>query len=119
MPASTSAFSSVKLPAALVDRARQSAQPLRRSVASQIEYWATLGQIVESTGLSVQDARAAIEAHEANEAAARAAPADVLQADAIAARFLATEADGSLAQRVRDGVAQNRRRATVVAQAPA
>ena len=53
------------------------------------------------------------------EAAARAAPADVLQADAIAARFLATEADGSLAQRVRDGVAQNRRRATVVAQAPA
>ena len=124
MPASSSAFSSVKLPAALVDRARQSAQPLRRSVASQIEYWATLGQIVESTGLSVQDARAAIEAHEAREAhqarqaAALAVPADAFQADAIAARFLAAEADGSLAQRVRDVVAENRRRATP-AQAPA
>jgi len=115
MPSTSAAFSSVKLPAALVDRARQSAQPLRRSVASQIEYWATLGQIVESTGLNVQDARAAIEAHEA---AARALPAEALQADAIAARFLAAEADGSLAQRVRDVVAENRRRATA-AQAPA
>ena len=114
MPASPSSFSSVKLPAALVDRARQSAQPLRRSVASQIVYWATLGQIGESTGLSVQDARAAIEAHEAKEAreaAARAVPADVSQADAIASRFLAAEADGSLAQRVREVVAQNQRRA--------
>ncbi|WP_225781060.1 ParD-like family protein [Xenophilus sp. Marseille-Q4582] len=108
MPASSSAFASVKLPVALVDRARQSAQPLRRSVASQIEYWATLGQIVESTGLSVQEARAAIEAHEA---AARAEPAEALQADAIAAHFLAAEADRSLAQRVREVVAQNRRRA--------
>lgn len=115
MSASSSAFASVKLPMALVDRARQSAQPLRRSVASQIEYWATLGQIVESTGLSVQEARAAIEAHEA----AQAAPAaDALQADAIVGRFLAAEADGSLAQRVREAVAQNRRRATA-AQAPA
>lgn len=124
MPASSSAFSSVKLPAALVDRARQSAQPLRRSVASQIEYWATLGQIVESTGLSVQEARAAIEAHEAVQAvqAAQAvqavAAADTLQADAIVGRFLAAEADGSLAQRVREAVAQNRLRAAS-AQAPA
>lgn len=122
MPASSSAFSSVKLPAALVDRARQSAQPLRRSVASQIEYWATLGQIVESTGLSVQEARAAIEAHEAAQAAQAvqvvAAAADTLQADAIVGRFLAAEADGSLAQRVREAVAQNRLRAAS-AQAPA
>lgn len=121
MPASSSAFSSVKLPAALVDRARQSAQPLRRSVASQIEYWATLGQIVESTGLSVQEARAAIEAHEAAQAAqaVQALPAaDALQADAIVGRFLAAEADGSLAQRVREAVAQNRLHAAS-AQAPA
>lgn len=113
MPASSSAFASVKLPVALVDRARQSAQPLRRSVASQIEYWATLGQIVESTGLSVQEARAAIEAHEAKDASV-----DALQVDAIAARFLAVEADGSLAQRVREAVAQNRLRANP-ARAPA
>ncbi|HTH12043.1 MAG TPA: hypothetical protein VMA55_20930, partial [Acidovorax sp.] len=52
---SATAFSSVKLPAHLVEQARQAAQPMRRSVASQIEYWATLGQIVEHTGLSVQE----------------------------------------------------------------
>ena len=59
------AFASVKLPSPLVEQARQAAQPMRRSVASQIEYWATLGQIVEHTGLSVQEARAAIEQYEA------------------------------------------------------
>ncbi len=68
---SATAFSSVKLPAHLVEQARQAAQPMRRSVASQIEYWATLGQIVEHTGLSVQEARSAIEQYEA--AAARTA----------------------------------------------
>ncbi|KAF1048257.1 TA system antitoxin ParD family protein [Xylophilus sp.] len=107
MPA-PSAFASVKLPSALVERARQSAQPLRRSVASQIEYWATLGQVVESTGLSVQEARAAIEAYET---AAKAPVAPEQQADALVGRFLAAEADGSLAQRVRDVVAENRLRA--------
>ena len=52
------AFASVKLPSPLVEQARQAAQPMRRSVASQIEYWATLGQIVEHTGLSVQEVKA-------------------------------------------------------------
>ena len=53
-------------PSPLVEQARQAAQPMRRSVASQIEYWATLGcEIVEHTGLSVQEARAAIEQYEA------------------------------------------------------
>ena len=56
----TTTFASVKLPGSLVEQARQAAQPMRRSVASQIEYWATLGQIVEHTGLSVQEARSAI-----------------------------------------------------------
>lgn len=107
MPAS-STFASVKLPAALVERARRSAQPLRRSVASQIEYWATLGQVVESTGLSVQEARTAIEAYEAT---ARSPTALEPQADALVGRFLAAEASGSLAQRVRDVVAENRLRA--------
>ena len=46
---STSPFSSVKLPSGLVDQARQAAQPMRRSVAGQIEYWATLGRIVEAS----------------------------------------------------------------------
>ena len=59
-----SAFSSVKLPRALVDKAREAAQPMRRSVASQIEYWATLGQMVEHTRLSVHEARTALEDYE-------------------------------------------------------
>ena len=58
------AFASVKLSNALVDEARLAAQPLRRSVASQIEYWATLGRVVEHAGLTVQEARSAIAAYE-------------------------------------------------------
>lgn len=104
MPASPATFASVKLPVALVDRARQSAQPLRRSVASQIEYWATLGQVVENTGLSAQEARAAIEAYEH---AATQPPASV---DELTTRLLASEASGTLARRVREIVEENRSR---------
>lgn len=103
----STAFSSVKLPGALVDKAREAAQPMRRSVASQIEYWATLGQVVEHTGLSVQEARTAIERYES---AAAAAKLDV-QATAMVERFMAVEADGTLADKVREAVADNRNRA--------
>jgi ParD-like antitoxin of type II bacterial toxin-antitoxin system len=48
MPASPSSFASVKLPAGLVTQAREAATPMRRSVAGQIEYWATLGRIAEA-----------------------------------------------------------------------
>lgn len=102
---SATAFSSVKLPAHLVERARQAAQPMRRSVASQIEYWATLGQIVEHTGLSVQEARSAIEQYEA---AALAAPTSV---DALSARLPAAQTRGTLAQRVREVVQENQAKA--------
>eukprot|EP01041_Mallomonas_annulata_P027993 gene27994-biopygen20624 len=57
---SATAFSSVKLPAHLVEQARQAAQPMRRSVAGQIEYWATLGRIAEASGLTITEAREAI-----------------------------------------------------------
>lgn len=103
MPAS--AFASVKLPAPLVEQARRAAQPMRRSIASQIEYWAMLGQIVEHTGLSVQEARAAIEAHERRQAEAPTEPASV---EALTARLLAAQASGTLAQRVRTLVNENR-----------
>ena len=43
MSQSSAAFASVKLPSALVAQAREAAQPMRRSVAGQVEYWATLG----------------------------------------------------------------------------
>ena len=108
------AFASVKLPSTLVEQARQAAQPMRRSVASQIEYWATLGQIVEHTGLSVQEARSAIEQYEA---AAPQQPASATAPDsinALSARLLAAQANGSLAQRVREVVHENQERTTSV-----
>ena len=109
----TTTFASVKLPGALVEQARQAAQPMRRSVASQIEYWATLGQIVEHTGLSVQEARSAIEQYESAAAAAvTPAPPSV---DALSARRLAAQSRGTLAQRVRSVVEDNRARAATLA----
>ena len=60
-----SKFASVKVPLSLVEQAREAAQPLRRSAAGQIEYWATLGRVVEHSGLTVQEAQTAIEAYEA------------------------------------------------------
>jgi ParD-like antitoxin of type II bacterial toxin-antitoxin system len=100
-------FSSVKLPAALVQQARDAAQPLRRSVAGQIEYWATLGRVVEHTGLTAQEARTAIEGYEA--AARETFLANAL--DDLEARFAAAEASGSLADRVREVVLANRAKA--------
>lgn len=101
-------FSSVKLPAALVQQAREAAQPMRRSVAGQIEYWATLGRVVEHTGLTVQEAQAAIENYEA--AARQARLKGTL--DDIEARFAAAESNGGLAARVREVVLDNRAMAT-------
>ena len=105
MPESTSpsAFSSVKLPASLVQQARSAAQPLRRSVAGQIEYWATLGRVVEHSGLTAQEARSAIEGYEATNKTHQAQVVSDLTS-----RLLAAEASGSLAQRVREVVEENR-----------
>jgi len=107
------AFASVKLPTTLVDQARAAAQPMRRSVAGQVEYWATLGRIVEHSGLTAQEAQTAIANYEA--AARRAGPGgrdeSNPQADALLAQFMAVEANGSLAQRVREVVAHNRSKA--------
>ena len=124
MPSTAAAFASVKLPTALVQQARDAAQPLRRSVAGQVEYWATLGRIVEHSGLTAQEARDAIEGYEAatrklrltsslEHIEAQFAVAEVPnpQADDLLAGFMAAEADGSLAQRVREVVAENRSRA--------
>lgn len=103
-------FASVKLPAALVEKARDAARPMRRSVASQIEYWATLGRIVEHTGLTAGEAQSAIAGYEeVDGVAARSAPVPApLSLDAIEARFARAGAGGSLAARVRDTVLANR-----------
>lgn len=107
--ATPSNFASVKLPLRLVEQAREAAQPLRRSAAGQIEYWATLGRVVEHSGLTVQEAQTAIEVYEsaARKALPKAKTKDA-QADALITRFMAVEADGSLAQHVRDVIAANR-----------
>lgn len=110
MPQANTGFASVKLPAALVAQAREAAQPMRRSVAGQVEYWATLGRIVEHSGLTAQEAQTAIANYEA--AAQRASSSEpTSQADALLAQFMAVENDGSLAQRVREVVASNRSKA--------
>ena len=106
MPASSPSFASVKLPAGLVHQAREAAAPMRRSVAGQIEYWATLGRIAEASGLTVSEAREAIALYDVRQTAAPAA--DPL--DSIEAEFLAAESSGKLAQAVRQTVQANRRR---------
>ena len=111
-------FSSVKLPAALVQQARDAAQPLRRSVAGQIEYWATLGRVVEHTGLTAQEARTAIEGYEA--AARQTFLANAKRANDAAKtgdlsdlklRILAASTNGSLQSHIRHIVESNRQQA--------
>ncbi len=113
MTPTNTAFASVKLTSALVAQAREAAQPMRRSVAGQVEYWATLGRIVEHSGLTAQEAQTAIANYEAaahrTRTEATKAPS---QADTLLSQFMASEADGSLAQRVREVVAQNRSKST-------
>ena len=73
---------------------------MRRSVAGQIEYWATLGRIAEVLGLTVSQAREAITLYDVCQATpAHADPLDALEAD-----FLAAESSGRLAQAVRRNV---------------
>ena len=104
-------FASVKLPAGLVSQAREAAVPMRRSVASQIEYWATLGRIAESSGLTVSEAREAMALYDVRQS--EAASADPL--DAIEADFVAAESTGRLAQAVRQTVQTHRSRAVAAA----
>ena len=116
MPTQPAGFASVKLPTALVEQAREAAQPLRRSVAGQVEYWATLGRIVEHSGLTAQEAQTAIARYETAARGARqnskeTAKQAATQADALLAQFMAVEDDASLAQRVREVVAGNRGKA--------
>ena len=112
MPQANTGFASVKLPTALVNQARDAAQPMRRSVAGQVEYWATLGRIVEHSGLTAQEAQTAIANYEAAARHARSTTSELASpADALLTQFMAVETDGSLAQRVREVVASNRSKA--------
>lgn len=111
MPTPT-AFSSVKLPATLVDKAREAAQPMRRSVASQIEYWATLGRALEHAGLSTQDSGALIAREEAAaHAVAASRPALSPELGALHGHVLALAQSGALAERASVAVNENRAKA--------
>jgi ParD-like antitoxin of type II bacterial toxin-antitoxin system len=108
-------FASVKLPAHMVAHARAAAAPMRRSVASQIEYWATLGLVLEHNGLTAQEARHAIESYEADllkPTAPTLAMDDAVQRKAtvaqLKAQMLATHGSGALNSSVRRVVADNR-----------
>ena len=106
-------FVSVKLPAELVQRARDAAQTMRRSVASQIEYWATLGRALEHAGLTTSDSQALIARQE--RAAYHAAPAPMAvspELEDLHAHVLALAKSGALAARAQEGVASARGRST-------
>lgn len=113
MSTATSSFASVKLPATLVDKARDAAQPMRRSVASQIEYWATLGRALEHAGLSTQDSQALIAREESASSAITPDAQTPLSAElgALHGHVLALAQSGALAERARNAVAENRAKA--------
>jgi len=97
----TPPFVSVKLPAALVNHAREAAQTMRRSVASQIEYWATLGKALEHAGLTTGDSRALIARQErAQYAVGGPAPLSP-ELEALHGHVLAVAKSGALNERTR------------------
>jgi hypothetical protein len=106
-------FASVKLPVALVDKARDAAQPMRRSVASQIEYWATLGRALEHAGLSTRDSQALIAREEPAVYAVASGAETALSPElgALHGHVLALAQSGALAERARVAVADNRAKA--------
>ena len=114
-----STFTSVKLAAALVDDARAAALTMRRSVASQIEYWATLGRSLESAGLTARDTTALIARQDAAVYAARdatgdkpaASAADRARLESLKTHVVALAKSGALARRASEAVAANAARA--------
>ena len=114
-----STFTSVKLAAALVDEARAAALTMRRSVASQIEYWATLGRSLESAGLTARDTTALIARQDAAVYAVRgatgdkpaASAADRAQLESLKTHVVALAKSGALARRASEAVAANAARA--------
>jgi hypothetical protein len=106
-------FVSVKLPATLVNQAREAAQTMRRSVASQIEYWATLGKALEHAGLTTNDSQALIERQE--RAAYRVTPPAPQplspELEDLHGHVLALAKSGALAARTQEAVAGNKAKA--------
>lgn len=100
-------FVSVKLTAALVNQAREAAQTMRRSVASQIEYWATLGKSLEHAGLTTSDSHALIARQERAAYQLAPPPPQPLspELEELQAHVLALAKSGALSARAQDAVA--------------
>src|SRR3954468_2362259 len=101
-------FVSVKLPALLVNQARDSAQTMRRSVASQIEYWATLGRALEQAGLTATDSHALIARQERAPYGMPFGTSLSPELDELQAHVLALAKSGALAERVENAVAASK-----------
>ncbi len=93
-------YQSVKLPAALVSAAKESAQTFRRSISGQIEYWAALGKNMESQGLTALQAKQAMEQGDRE-----------TQLQSLIIKFKTVSQSGALAASVQEVVAENRQKA--------
>lgn len=108
----SSPFVSVKLPASLVNQARESAHTMRRSVASQIEYWATLGKALESAGLTTSDSQALIARQERAPYTVTPSPKPVsMELEDLHDHVLAMAKSGALADRAQQAVGNNKAKA--------
>jgi hypothetical protein len=106
-------FVSVKLSAALVNQARDAAQTMRRSVASQIEYWATLGKALEHAGLTTHDSQALIARQERAAYGAPPPPQGLShELEDLHAHVLALAKSGALNARAQETVAGNKGKAS-------
>jgi hypothetical protein len=101
-------FVSVKLPAALVNHAREAAQTMRRSVASQIEYWATLGKALEHAGLTTGDSQALIARQDRAQYALREPAPLSPELETLHNHVLAVAKSGALNERTRVAVEANK-----------
>jgi hypothetical protein len=104
-------FVSVKLPATLVNHAREAAHTMRRSVASQIEYWATLGKALEHAGLTTGDSQALIARQERAQYELREPSKLSPELDALHNHVVAVAKSGALNERTRIEVEASRSKA--------
>jgi hypothetical protein len=99
-------YQSVKLPAALVSAAKESAQTFRRSTAGQIEYWAALGRNLEIKGLTAMDAKQAIEQGDRE-----------TQLQALISKIKTTSQNGELSAAIQNVISENRQKAVALGNA--
>jgi hypothetical protein len=101
-------FVSVKLPGQLVKQARESAPTMRRSVAGQIEYWATLGRALEHAGLTTADSHALIARQERAPYSVAIGGSLSPDLDDLHAHVLALAKSGALHDRAQAAIAANK-----------